>query len=346
MGIKLLKTAVIAATLGAVATSGANAGQKLKIQTSANASHFSLAYMKENGWIEEFANRTGGRYEIELLPIKAVVPHRETPKAVSNGILDGDLTSSSYFSGLDKSFAIIGDLIAGYDTPEQIQEFCRNGGGSQMLQKMFDQIQPGVQVVGCGSYAREAFVSKVPINGVADLKGLKIRSPEGLASAVFKLAGAAPVSLPGSETYGALEKGVIDAADNSAYANNDANGMHKVAKFPIYPGIHSMPVLQFTLNQKTWNKMSAQDQQAIQQWYYDMYAGLTKATRAKDEELVARDKAAGELTIIDWPQAERDKLREIAVTAWEDYAQASDLAKEAYATHINYMKAKGLLKAN
>ena len=48
------------------------------------------------------------------------------------------------------------------------------------------------------------------------------KTPEGLAADVFKRAGAAPVSMSGSETYGALEKGVIDAADNSAYANNDA----------------------------------------------------------------------------------------------------------------------------
>ena len=345
MGNNLLKAAVVAATLGTIAVTPAFAGQKLKIQTSANATHFSLAYMND-GWVEEFSKRTGGRYELELLPIKAVVPHKETPKAVANGILDGDLTSTSYFTGLDQSFALVGDLIAGYDTPQQIQEFCRNGGGKELLQKMFDKFQPGVQVVACGTYNREAFVSKVPINGVADLKGLKLRAPEGLASSVFKLAGASTVSMAGSEIYGALEKGVVDGADFSAYANNDAGGFHKVAKYPLYPGIHSMPVLQFTLNKKVWDKMSKQDQMAIEQWYQDMYAGLTAATDAKDKELVARDKAAGDLTIIDWPQAERDKFRAIAVQAWEKAAAASPEAKEAYETHLRFMKAKGLLKAD
>ena len=79
----------------------------------------------------------------------------------------------------------------------------------------------------------------MPINSVDDLKGVKIRSPEGLAAEVFKRAGASPVSLPFSEVYTALEKGVVDAADASAYVNNDASGMHKVAKHPVYPGIHS-----------------------------------------------------------------------------------------------------------
>lgn len=326
-----------------LAATGVAQADKLKVQTSSNASHFSLAYLNNN-WVAELAKRTDGRWEIELLPIKAVVPHRETPQAVSKGILDGDLTAVSYFSGRDPAFALIGDLIAGYDTPEQIQDFCKNGGGKEMLQKLYDKYQPGVKVVACGTYNREAFVSKVPIKGVADLKGKKIRSPEGLASDVFRRAGAAPVSLPGSEIYTALDKGVIDAADNSAYANNDANGMHKVAKYPIYPGIHSMPVLQFTVSQDVWDRMTPEDRVILEQWYQDAYKGMTEATRAEDERLVARDKAAGEIIVIDWPQAERDKFREIAKDSWADFAAASPLGKEAFETHVKYMKQQGLLK--
>lgn len=337
----LTTVAAMAVTVG---LSGATlaADRDLKVQTSANASHFSLGYLNEN-WVPKLEEMTNGALSIELLPIESVVPRRETPDAISAGILDGDLTSINYFSGKDPAFALMGDLIAGYDTPEQMMEFCANGGGKEMLQKMHDAYYDGVHVVGCGSYAREAFVSKVPINGVADLAGLKIRAPEGLAADVFKRAGAAPVSLPGSETYGALEKGVIDAADNSAYANNDANGMHKIAKYPLYPGIHSMPILQFTVSKEVWNDLSPENQQALSDWYQQAYNGLIEATRQKDEELVARDKAAGELTIIDWPQEERDKLRAIAEKAWADFAAGSDLAKETYQTHIDFMKEQGLL---
>ncbi len=326
-----------------LAATGVAQADKLKVQTSSNASHYSLAYLNQN-WVAELAKRTDGRWEIELLPIKAVVPHRETPQAVSKGILDGDLTAVSYFSGRDPAFALIGDLIAGYDTPEQIQEFCKSGGGKELLQKLYDKYQPGVKVVGCGTYNREAFVSKVPIKSVADLKGKKIRSPEGLAADVFRRAGAAPVSLPGSEIYTALDKGVIDAADNSAYANNDANGLHKVAKYPIYPGIHSMPVLQFTVSEDVWDRMSPKDRVILEQWYQDAYKGMTEATRKKDEELVARDKAGGEIIVIDWPQAERDKFREIAKESWADFAAASPLGKQAYEAHVKFMKQKGLLK--
>ena len=331
-----------ATTVAALCLSVSAEARTLKIQTSANASHFSLAYLNKN-WVPKLNDMLDADLSIELLPIESVVPRRETPEAISAGILDGDLTSINYFSGKDPAFALMGDLIAGYDTPEQMMEFCATGGGKEMLQKLHDAYYKGVHVVGCGSYAREALVSKVPIKGVADLKGLKIRAPEGLAADVFKRAGAAPVSLPGSETYSALEKGVIDAADNSAYANNDANGMHKVAKFPLYPGIHSMPILQFTVSKEVWNELSDKDKAAFEDWYQQAYKGLIEATRAEDERLVERDKKAGDLTIIDWSQEERDKLRKIAEEAWGDFAAGSELAKETFETHVKYMKAKGLL---
>lgn len=343
MNIKILGTALtVAATLGISAFAAAAADRVLKVQTSSNASHASLAYLNKE-WTPKLETMTGGSLGIELLAIGSVVPHRETPEAIGVGILDGDLTSINYFAGVDPAFALMGDLIAGYDSADQIQAFCAQGGGKEMLQELYDAHFPGVHVVGCGAYAREAFVSKVPVRGVADLKGLKIRSPEGLAADVFKRAGAAPVSMAGSETFGALEKGVIDAADNSAYANNDSNGMHDIAKFPIFPGIHSTPILQFTVSQEVWDSLSEAEQVALETWYLAAYNGLRQYFDRLDRQLVARDKAEGEITVIDWAQEERDKFREIARGAWEDFAAQSDLAKKVYDTHVAFMKEAGLL---
>ena len=342
MSIKPLRTAVACAMTAAIAFSAGAQAQTLKFQTSFSASHISLARLNEN-WVPKLKEMTGGKLEIELLPVKAVVPHRETPEAVAMGILDGDLTATSYFAGKDPAFALMGDLIAGYDKPEQIQKFCMQGGGKELLQKLYDRYQPGVHVIGCSSEKREAFVSKVPVYGVKDLQGLKVRSPEGLAADVFKRAGASPVSLPGSEVYTALEKNVIDAADSSAYANNDAAGMHKVAKYPIYPGIHSMPFMQFTISDMTWKRLSAQEQAALTQWFTDAYDDIRVYLNEKDKELVARDKKAGGLTIIDWPQEERDAFRKIAQSSWEAFAAASPLAKEVYQAHVAFMTKEGLL---
>jgi len=64
----------------------------------------------------------------------------------------------------------------------------------------------------------------VPLDGVDDLKGLKMRAPEGPIANVFAAFGAAPVNLPSSEVYTSIDKGVVDAADYSVFSVNQAQG--------------------------------------------------------------------------------------------------------------------------
>ncbi|GGE32697.1 lactate-binding periplasmic protein [Primorskyibacter flagellatus] len=318
--------------------------ETLNIQTSFNAGDFSTQYLTES-WLPKIKEMTDGRIEIVLTPNGSVVPARETPEAVAAGVLDGDFTSVNYFAGLEPAYAIMGDLISGYDTPEQMIGFCKDGGGEAMMQKAADSVTGGeVQVVACGPYSREALPARTPIRSFEELAGKKIRSPEGLAAAVFQAAGASPVSIPFSEVFGALEKGIVDAADASAYVNNDATGLHDVAPYPLYPGIHSMPSMQFTINKENWEAMSAEDQTALKTWWYDaMYAMAAEVTKL-DKELAARDAAAGKIEVIDWPQESRDKLREVAREQWQEYATKSELAQEALDANIKYMTEIGLFK--
>lgn len=329
-------------TVGVFAAGDLDA-RTLKVQASSRAGDWAHRFMTD-GWQQKVGIMSSGSIELEVLPTKAVVPHRETIDAVANGILDGDLNAVSYFAGRDPAFGIIGDLIAGYDTPEQVRMFCQEGGGKEILQKLYDKYGGGnIHVVGCGPYAKEALVSKVPINGIADFKGVKIRSPEGLAADVFRKVGASPTSLPFSEVYTALEKGVVDAADASAFVNNDASGMHQVAKFPLYPGIHSMAVLQFIMNKDVWDSLTDAERTILETWYVAAYTTMRRQADLQDRELVANYKKTGELTIIDWSFEERKKFREIAVAAWEEAAAKSDLAREALNAHLSFMKKIGLL---
>ena len=340
-----MKTRMIVTVAALLLTlTGLADAKTLKVQSSSKAGDWAHRFMTDK-WAPKLGVMTGGKVTLDVLPTKAVVPHRETIDAVANGILDGDLNAVSYFSGRDPAFAIIGDLIAGYDTVDQVRTFCQYGGGKEMLQKHYDKYTKGrVHVVGCGPYAKEAFVSTVPIRGIADFKGVKVRSPEGLAAEVFKCVGAAPVSLPFSEVYTALEKKVIDAADASAHVNNNASGMYKIAKFPIYPGIHSMAVLQFIVNKKVWNKIGKEGQTALEVWYQAAYDAMRREADIEDQKIADTQRKGGDIEVIDWSTEERAKFREIAVGAWEDFSKKSPLAKEALDVHLNFMRSTGLLK--
>ena len=333
----VLSAVVLTAGLQSVAKA-----DKWTIQTSMPAGSFIFKHL--DSWTPKLKTMTEGRIDIQLVGGGAVVPHTQTIDAVGQDILQGDYTATVYFGGRDKAFAVLGDLISAYDSVWQQYAYCYQGGGLAMFQKVFDKYNDStVKVVGCSPYARESFTSTIPIRGVADLKGGKLRSPEGLAAEVFKRAGANPVGLPASEVITSLQKGVIQAADYSSYTEDKSVGNHDIAKFPIYPGIHSMPTLQLTVNQARYDTLSAGDKIAIDLWYRAQVVDLMQQLELSDKELVAKDKANSDLTIIDWPQAERDKLRKIAEGAWKDYAASSPLATEAFESIQAYLKRAGML---
>lgn len=338
---KILLTCVGAIALSAAA---ANAETVLKLQTSTQSGAYEYKYINEE-WGQRLKDMSGGSLSIEFFPINSIVDRKETPEAVLSGVLSGDLTAVSYFSGRNPAFAILGDLIAGYDTVDQVQSFCRYGGGKEALQALWDTTLPGAyHVVGCGPSSKEALVSKTPIKSVADFKGIKVRSPGGLAAAVFKAAGAAPVSMSLSDVFTALEKGVIDASDASAYINNSTSGFHQIAHYPIYPGIHSMAVRQFTISKSVWDKLSSADQGTLETWYYAASDDVRRQLDLQDREQVAEDTAAGTIKVVDWAQSERDKFRTLAAVQWEATAAKTPEAKAALGAHYKYMKTIGLLK--
>lgn len=69
-------------------------------------------------------------------------------------------------------------------------DFIENGGGGELLNEIMNPY--GLHFVGAITPGLEALVSAVPMDGVDDLKGVKIRAPEGLVQNVFAAAAHRP----------------------------------------------------------------------------------------------------------------------------------------------------------
>ena len=177
------------------------------------------------------------------------------------------------------------------------------------------------------------------------MKGKKLRAPEGLVAEVFRRAGAATVTMPTTEVYTAVEKGVIDGADMSSYFNNRTNGVNRIAPFPIWPGIHSQAVHSFVVNGKIYDSLSPDLQTALKVWWEWMYTKKRQYSNLMDRKFVSLDKSGkGEkVEVVNWAQEDRDALRKIAQDAWADFAKKSPFAKKVYEAQIAYMKEMALL---
>lgn len=336
----LVKNLTLSAIV-AVGLTGAATAQDyaLRFQSSDPAGNPNFELKKL--WAERVDAMSGGRVTVEMLPVNSIVQHTETQDAVAAGIIDGHITDTSYFTGKDAAFGLIANPVGAWSAPSEMLTFIEYGGGKELMNELLEPY--GLHFIGATTPGLEAFISKVPLDGVDDLKGLKMRAPEGLVQEVFAAAGAAPVNLPGSEVFTSLDKGVIDAADYTVFSTNQAQGMHDVAHHPVYPGFHSMPLVEVSINKATWDSMPADLQAILEVSVRDFARDMTSQLAMKDLKAVAEASANPEITIHNWSAAERAKFRKIATSQWEKVAARSPAAQKVYDTLVAHLLDQGLI---
>nr|WP_298415436.1 TRAP transporter substrate-binding protein [uncultured Halomonas sp.] len=331
--------ALTVAVLGALTFNAQAAEYEWTFQTSETSGEPQFEIKK--AWADEIEEKSDGRIKIEILPVNAVVQANQTLQAVKSGILQGHLTDPSYFTGQDPAFGMLGNLVGAWGDPNEFLDYMRNGGGEELYNELVEPY--GLHLIGAAATGLEALPSKRPIRTVDDLKGLKLRAPEGMVYNIFEKAGATPVNLPGSEVYTALEKGVIDAADYTVFATNYQQGLYEFAPYPSYPGFHSLPMVAVSVNKGEWDSLPDDLKSMLESTVVDMADEMVAKLKELDEEAVEEVRQNPDIEIIDLPDEERAKFRNIAEEEWAVWAEKNDMTRKVYDSVTAYLKENDLM---
>lgn len=291
-------------------------------------------------WCKTVREASGGRIEIQPLPVGAVVGYTETLDAMSNGVLDAHHSGAPYMSGKEPALALIGDLNGGFESPYQMQMWFEYGGGLTLARDIYKRF--GIHYVGPVWWGMESVPAKKPLRTLAEFKGIKMRVPEGLGADIWKRTGAGVVTLPGSEVYTALERGVIDATDWGTLGMNNDLGYHKIAKYPLYPGFHSMPCAEVAVALPKWQALPADLKLLFETLVRELARDMIQRIALEDTKAAQQAKAAG-VELINWPGEERVKFRKVAQQAWADWAKRTPAAQKVYDSQVAFLKQLGLL---
>lgn len=118
-----------------------------------------------------------------------------------------------------------------------------------------------VKVMSLWPYGPQVFYCKPKIKGLADFKGLKIRTYTPSMSALVEAVGGIPVALSFKEVYPGLQRGIADCAITSPTSGNTGNWPEVTTHyFPL--GI-SWSVNAHFMNMDSWNKLSANQQKKL-----------------------------------------------------------------------------------
>lgn len=219
-------------------------------------------------WIAEVEKVTNGRVKIETLPkVVGTVP------AQFDVARDGQADITIFVNGYTSGRFDIMDVLELPFMSDNAEMY--SGVAYRFYRKNLVQYGEYKGVVPLSVFAPgtgQIFNNKRPIRSVADLKGLKLRSPQAGVTQSLTLLGAVPISKPVSELYELLSSGVLDGTllvpeSVAAFKILDA-----LSYATIIPGAIYNTILTLAINEDKWKALRKEDQDAIMRISGEVFA--------------------------------------------------------------------------
>jgi TRAP-type C4-dicarboxylate transport system substrate-binding protein len=293
-------------------------------------------------WAKEIEKRTEGRIKFEMYPFQQLLKAKAHLDGIRTGIADCGCISTPYYPGrfpmMEITFlpftwhsavegAPVLHKLREYDPTRQ--EFLRNG------------VKP-ILIEGSPAYA---LVTKEPIKKFADMKGKRLRSFGTMLPEVFRFCGAIPTTMPITEAYTALERGVIDG---TPIGIGLAYGFHLYEVAPyitVFPrGSFSYAVLPIVWGIKSWNKLPKDIQDIIME-VTDSKRWYAEAVDILERETLNSLESKGLAKTIYLSEEEAAKFEEVSEGIgewWIEQNKDKGPAKEVYNYYSNLLKQEGL----
>ena len=168
-----------------------------------------------------------------------------------------------------------------------------------------------------------------PVNGIEDMKGLKLRvSNDPVMTGMVESLGASPTVVSFGELYSALQTGVVDGAEQPI-ANYKSNAFPEVANNLILDG-HTLGAVQVIITDNAWNKLTENQQACIMEagkYAQDFNAKLSETEENKVlDELKANGCNVVEVTDkAPWQEACKSVIEENTKDQAELYQKILDM---------------------
>jgi TRAP-type C4-dicarboxylate transport system substrate-binding protein len=339
MDIKALLRATGVALTAVMATTGVSQAETYKWITSKPQGAGDAQAISTQWLVDEFAKRTGGKHSIEVFWGGSVAKVREIPDALAGGVGDfGDIVTP-YFADRMPLNNTVGFFIPQPGNSLQVGEFMES------LHKNYPQVaeelaSQNLYAFGFRPLEDYGLLCMKPVNNLADMKGLRIRSYGFAYPALIEAMGATPVSISTSETYEALQRSVVDCTPIGPAL---ARGWKydEVAKYYIEVPFGASFGHLLAMNLESYKGMDDETKAIVNQLGHDY---LVEYTRLLTEDAArVRELWAGDLgvEIVAFPREEliglvSDERIQAVRKEWLDKANALGVPAEEIAAGLQF----------
>jgi len=208
-------------------------------------------------------------------------------KRVVNGIADVEFAMQGYTSTVFPRTLLV-EIPLQWGSPTE---------ATKALWRIFDKHLAGeykrVKVLAMWVTDTPTMMTNKIVRVPDDLKGLKLRTPSRNQAAIIKGLGAIPVAMPMTQTYGAIEKGVVDGALVGISVVNSFKLAEVVKNYVIDLPMGYSPQM-IAMNRKVYDSLTAKQRAAI-----DKHSGLSLSL--KGAGLYEKAREGGIRTVIKRP---------------------------------------------
>ena len=226
----------------------------------------------------------GDEVEVRVFIGSQIGDQRTMVENLRNGVLEMTWVTTGFFGSYEPILNVLESGFLFRDSQHSYKVF--DGPIGEEVKGLVNK--HGVKVLGFYEAGMRHLTNNVrPIMTPADLKGLKIRTPQAKYHLnTLKYMGANPVAMSFSELYTAMQQGVVDGQENPVSNIYNAK-FYEVNKYIALTGhLHLTHMVMYS--EKLWNKLPAKLQAVVQKAVIDSQEFQRAAVRNDDATLLAK----------------------------------------------------------
>lgn len=265
---------------------------------------------------------TEGRYSVEVYHDGQLGDDTKSVEAVRAGTIEMTAPSTAPVVGLVKELAIF-DLPFLFSSYEEA-DYVMDGELGKKLAEKVNEVD-GLKLLAWWELGfRDLSTTKSQVTTPKELSGLKIRTMDNKYHLqAWKLMGASPVAISGSEIFTSLQQGVIDGQENPI-TNIFSQQIHTVSPY-ITQTEHIYSPIMLLISEKVWDTISAEDQKVFLSAGKESSIFERELQRSKEKECITEIKKNGGF-VVALTDEQKKVFKDLAAPTWDTIS--NDVGKD------------------
>jgi TRAP-type mannitol/chloroaromatic compound transport system substrate-binding protein len=290
------------------------------------------------------AEISGGRFRIDVFPAGQIMPPLECFNAASQGTIEAFMASASYWAEPRQEPALEWFTTIPFGmNPEGMTAWYHQGDGLKLWEEAYGAFNL-VPRQGTAYAPQMAGWFRTKVTTIGDYKGLKMRIGVPLGGKVYARAGGTAVLVPGADIYGALERGVINAAEWVGPHDDMRLGLHKAAPYYYYPGWHEPGgMTEFSFNKKAYDALPADLRRTLDHATAAVQVYGLSDFHAKNATALGRLRTEfkGKVEVLQIPVAVLRDLKKLSAEVVREESEKTPMARKVHASFTKFQALLG-----